>query len=100
MRDFGLTAVSTYVPWNLHESKKGEFNFENNADIVRFIKTADECGLKVILRLSPYLCGEWEMGRLPPQPKNPHSHSGRGDFSCYAERFDVSSYRHTIYISA
>ena len=65
MRDFGLTAVSTYVPWNLHESKKGEFYFENNADIVRFIKTADECGLKVILRLSPYLCGEWEMGGLP-----------------------------------
>ena len=69
MRDFGLTAVSTYVPWNLHESKKGEFNFENNADIVRFIKTADECGLKVILRLSPYLCGEWEMGGLPPEAK-------------------------------
>ena len=86
MRDFGLTAVSTYVPWNLHESKKGEFNFENNADIVRFIKTADECGLKVILRLSPYLCGEWEMGGLPPQPKNLLVPFGIGDFSFWLRR--------------
>ena len=90
MRDFGLTAVSTYVPWNLHESKKGEFNFENNADIVRFIKTADECGLKVILRLSPYLCGEWEMGGLPPEAKKSSFPFGSEDFSCFAEKLKFS----------
>lgn len=65
MRDFGLTAVTTYVPWNLHEPQKNKFCFEGHADIARFLREADEEGLKVILRLSPYMCAEWEMGGLP-----------------------------------
>ena len=65
MKDFGLTAVTTYVAWNMHEPKRGEFCFEGRCDLVRFLKTADKVGLKVILRCSPYLCGEWEMGGLP-----------------------------------
>lgn len=65
MKDFGFTAVTTYVAWNLHEPKPGVYNFEGTADIARFLKEADEEGLKVILRLSPYMCAEWEMGGLP-----------------------------------
>lgn len=65
MKDFGLTAVTTYVAWNLHEPQKGQFCFDGRADLARFIRTADEVGLKVILRLSPYMCAEWEMGGLP-----------------------------------
>ena len=65
MKDFGLTAVTTYVPWNFTEPKPGEYNFEGICDLERFLKTADEVGLKVVLRCSPYLCGEWEMGGLP-----------------------------------
>ena len=65
MKDFGLTAVTTYVPWNLHEPKKNEFNFSGIADLPLFLKMADEQGLKVILRCSPYMCAEWEMGGFP-----------------------------------
>ncbi len=65
MRDFGLTAVTTYVAWNLHEQTPGEYCFEGIADLPRFLREADEEGLKVILRLSPYMCAEWEMGGLP-----------------------------------
>lgn len=65
MKDFGLTAVTTYVAWNLHEEEEGKFNFEGIADLPRFLKIADEVGLKVILRCSPYMCAEWEMGGLP-----------------------------------
>ena len=65
MRDFGLTAVTTYVPWNLHEPKKNQFNFEGIANLPLFLETANEIGLKVILRCSPYMCAEWEMGGLP-----------------------------------
>ncbi|MBQ7901803.1 MAG: beta-galactosidase [Clostridia bacterium] len=65
MKDFGLTAVTTYVPWNLTEPKPGEYNFEGMADICLFLELAHKNGLKVILRCSPYLCGEWEMGGLP-----------------------------------
>ena len=28
MKDFGLTAVTTYVPWNLTEPKPNQYNFE------------------------------------------------------------------------
>ena len=65
MKDFGLTAVTTYVPWNLTEPKQGEYCFEGRADLCRFLELADKNGLKVLLRCSPYLCGEWEMGGLP-----------------------------------
>ncbi|WP_054027571.1 glycoside hydrolase family 35 protein [Bacillus sp. FJAT-28004] len=61
----GFNTVETYVPWNLHEPKEGQFNFEGIADIVNFIKTAGELGLHVIVRPSPYICAEWEFGGLP-----------------------------------
>ena len=65
MRDFGLTAVQTYVPWNLHEPEKGQFNFSNNLDIAAFLQTCQEVGLKVMFRPSPYMCSEWDFGGLP-----------------------------------
>lgn len=61
----GFNCVETYVPWNLHEPKEGQYNFEGLADIERFIRTADELGLYVIVRPSPYICAEWEFGGLP-----------------------------------
>ncbi|MGG1637425.1 beta-galactosidase [Paenibacillus sp. NRS-1760] len=61
----GLNTVETYVPWNLHEPKKGQFYFEGMADIVRFIELAGEIGLHVIVRPAPYICAEWEFGGLP-----------------------------------
>ena len=61
----GLNAVQTYVFWNFHESSPGEYNFEGDHDVVRFIQTAQEVGLLVILRPGPYICSEWDMGGLP-----------------------------------
>src|SRR4051812_39932771 len=61
----GFNTVEIYIPWNLHEPKEGEFNFDGIADVVRFVETADELGLFVIVRPSPYICAEWEFGGLP-----------------------------------
>ncbi|OAB32502.1 beta-galactosidase [Paenibacillus macquariensis subsp. defensor] len=61
----GLNTVEIYVPWNFHEPVEGEFNFEYMADIIRFIQLADQQGLFVIVRPSPYICAEWEFGGLP-----------------------------------
>ncbi|MFD2114639.1 beta-galactosidase [Paenibacillus yanchengensis] len=61
----GFNTVETYVPWNLHEPQEGKFNFEGIADLEQFIKTAEEVGLHVIVRPSPYICAEWEFGGLP-----------------------------------
>lgn len=65
LKAMGLNTVETYVPWNFHEPKKGEFSFSGMADIERFISTAQALGLYVIVRPSPYICAEWEMGGLP-----------------------------------
>lgn len=65
LKALGCNTVETYIPWNLHESKKGEFNFSGGNDFVEFINISKELDLHVILRPSPYICAEWEFGGLP-----------------------------------
>lgn len=65
MKDFGLTAIQTYVPWNMHEPEAGEFNFSGNLDLAAFLEMCQEVGLKVMFRPSPYICSEWDFGGLP-----------------------------------
>ncbi|MDQ0209096.1 glycoside hydrolase family 35 protein [Alkalicoccobacillus murimartini] len=65
LKALGLNTVETYVPWNVHEPKKGEFHFSDLADIETFIKKAQMLDLYVIVRPAPYICAEWEMGGLP-----------------------------------
>jgi beta-galactosidase len=64
-RAMGLNTIGTYVFWNIHEPQQGEYDFKGNNDIVAFVKTAQEEGLWVILRPSPYVCAEWEFGGYP-----------------------------------
>lgn len=61
----GLNTIGTYVFWNVHEPQKGQFDFSGNNDIAEFVKIAQEEGLWVILRPSPYVCAEWEFGGYP-----------------------------------
>ena len=61
----GLNTVETYTCWNLHERREGEFDFSGMLDIARFIRTARDLGLYVILRPGPYICAEWDWGGLP-----------------------------------
>lgn len=61
----GLNTIGTYVFWNLHEPEKGHYDFSGNNDIAAFVKIAQEEGLWVVLRPSPYVCAEWEFGGYP-----------------------------------
>lgn len=61
----GFNTVETYVCWNLHEPKKGQFDFSGMLDIIRFLKTAQKLGLYAIVRPGPYICAEWEFGGFP-----------------------------------
>jgi beta-galactosidase len=65
IKSMGLNTVATYVFWNFHEPRPGEFRFTGDADLARFVKTAQEAGLYVILRPGPYACAEWEFGGFP-----------------------------------
>lgn len=65
LKAMGCNTVETYIPWNMHEPRKGEFYFEGRMDIEKFISIAQELELYVIIRPSPYICAEWEFGGLP-----------------------------------
>ncbi|WP_258052771.1 beta-galactosidase family protein [Streptomyces sp. Ru73] len=63
LRAMGLNCVETYVPWNLHEPRAGEFR--RLAAFGRFLDAAGRAGLLAIVRPGPYICAEWENGGLP-----------------------------------
>lgn len=72
----GLNTVATYVFWNIHEPRPGQYDFSGNADLVQFIRDAQKVGLKVLLRAGPYSCAEWEFGGFPAWlMKIPHMHT-------------------------
>src|SRR5579884_2717579 len=66
MKAMGLNTLTTYVFWNLHEPRPGEYDFTGNLDVAEYIRTAQQEGLWVILRPGPYVCAEWDFGGLPP----------------------------------
>jgi beta-galactosidase len=61
----GLNTLETYVAWNLHEPRPGDYNFDGGCDLERYINIAGELGLAVIIRPGPYICSEWDLGGLP-----------------------------------
>lgn len=63
LRAMGLNCVETYVPWNLHEPRPGEFR--DPEALGRFLDAAHAAGLWAIVRPGPYICAEWENGGLP-----------------------------------
>jgi len=69
IRRAGFRVISTYVPWNLHESELGSFDFvgptDPRKDILVFLELAREFGFKIILRPGPWIGAEWENGGLP-----------------------------------
>lgn len=65
MKAMGLNTLETYVSWNLHEDKPGQFDFQGILDVRKYIELAQKVGLKVIFRPGPYICSEWDFGGLP-----------------------------------
>lgn len=65
LKALGCNTVETYIPWNLVQPKRDVFCFEGFCDVEKFIETATELGLYIIIRPSPYICAEWEFGGLP-----------------------------------
>lgn len=63
LRAMGLNCVETYVPWNLHEPRPGEFR--DVGALGRFLDAVRRAGLWAIVRPGPYICAEWENGGLP-----------------------------------
>lgn len=62
----GLNTIQTYVPWNLHEPEPRSWEFKGFTDIESYLRLAQELEMLVMLRIGPYICGEWDLGGFPP----------------------------------
>ena len=70
LRDLGLNAVSTYVPWNWHQPAPGappDFSGKAVAerDLRAFLDLVADSGLACVFRPGPFITGEWRNGGLP-----------------------------------
>ncbi len=84
----GLNCVSTYLAWNVHEPREGEWAFEGDQDVVAFVRAAADVGLYVILRAGPYIGGHWDFGGLPPWLTTKTGMSYRTNSAAYTHYFD------------
>ena len=68
MKAMGLRLVDTYVPWGVHETAQGSFDFGERyarLDVARFIRLAAEKGMHVIARPGPHINAELTYFGLP-----------------------------------
>jgi beta-galactosidase len=68
MHAMGLRLVDTYVPWGIHETAPGEYDFgqrDSRLDVVRFLEMAHEVGLRCLLRPGPHINAELTFFGLP-----------------------------------
>ena len=65
-RALGLNCVATYVFWNFHETARDVYDFSGDRDLGHFLDLCAERGLRVLLRMGPYICAEWNYGGFPP----------------------------------
>jgi len=70
MKRAGLNTVQTYVFWNYHEEREGEFNFTGEHDLGAFLDLVHEMGMYATVRVGPYDCAEWEAGGYPVWLRN------------------------------
>jgi beta-galactosidase len=66
VKEMGLNAICTYVPWNFHEVEKGKFDFQSpEKDLDSFIHLCENKALYIIIRPGPWICAEWQNGGIP-----------------------------------
>lgn len=65
MKAGGLEVAATYVIWIHHEEEKGVFDFSGCRDLNRYLRLCRKVGLKVLLRLGPWVHGEVRNGGFP-----------------------------------
>lgn len=64
-RLMGLNTIETYVAWNAHEPRRGEWDATGANDLGRFLDLVAAEGMDAIVRPGPYICAEWHNGGLP-----------------------------------
>ena len=65
MKAAGLNGISFYVFWSQIEPRPGEFDFDGNNDLRRFVELCAKHGMYVWLRIGPFNNSEFMLGGLP-----------------------------------
>ncbi len=58
VRGMGFNMISIYMPWEIHETAKGEFDFSGNKDIDAFMTLCEQKGLTIVARPGPQINSE------------------------------------------
>lgn len=100
LAEAGANAVSTYVPWCVHEREEGRIDFseKEECDLPGFLKVAAKYGLKVFLRPGPYQYSELFLEGLPKWlcDRYPEIQAKRADGSAFGR--GICSYLHPIFL--
>ncbi len=65
MKMGGINIISTYVFWIHHEEVEGNFRFDGNLNVRKFLELCQKHGMYVILRIGPFDHGEVRNGGIP-----------------------------------
>jgi hypothetical protein len=65
MKSAGVDIVATYVIWNHLETREGHFDWTGDRDLRRFVSLCAEHGLKVFVRIGPWVHSEARFGGIP-----------------------------------
>lgn len=95
LKECGFNTVETYVAWNVHEPREGEFVFDGENDVSEFLSEAQRLGLYAIIRPCPYICAEWEFGGLPAWLLKDGNMRLRCNYSPYMQK--VEKYLHRLF---
>src|SRR5271155_5078666 len=68
-RSNGINTLDLYIPWNWHEPKEGEFDFDGHTnprrDLRALLALIAQEGFKLIARPGPEILNEWRHGGYP-----------------------------------
>jgi hypothetical protein len=65
MKAGGVTVIPTYVFWSLHEEVEGQFRWDGQRNLRRFIELCKKHDMAVIVRIGPFCHGEIRSGGFP-----------------------------------
>lgn len=61
----GFNTIDAACVWSVHEPRRGRYVFEGAADLRAFIEACGNAGMKVILRVGPFVGAHFDAGGLP-----------------------------------
>ncbi len=68
-RALGINTIEIYIPWNWHEPRESEFDFDGHTnprrDLRSLLRLINEKGFKLIARPGPQILNEWRHGGYP-----------------------------------